>query len=90
MRWVIGVPQPGTYAVTMRCKAPAGPVALKANLDGRSVAAHVPRTGREPVTLNLGTWRLKGAGPHVVRIRWSPPVPPLNVESIDLVPSTAP
>ena len=89
MGWVKNVPQPGTYAVTMRCRAPAGPVALTANLDRRNVAAQVPQTSGEPVTLSLGTWRIKRAGALTVRIRWSP-VPPLNVESIDLVPSAVP
>ena len=88
MGWVKDVTQPGTYALTMRCAAPAGPVALTANLDGRDVAAQVPRTSGEAVTLNLGTWRIKRAGAHTVRVRWSPPVPPLNIESIDLVPTS--
>jgi hypothetical protein len=89
MGWVKDVPQPGTYALTVRCTAPAGPVALTANLDGRDVAAQVPQTSGEPLALNLGTWRLKRAGAHTVQLRYSP-VPPLNVQSVDLVPCGTP
>ena len=87
--WRVVGPQPGTYALTMRCAAPAGPVELVANLEGRSVMARVPRTSGGRVTLNLGTWRLRRTGARLVRVRCSP-TPPLQVESLDRVPCAVP